>query len=117
MTAFSARAMVVTRHSINDARDVVKTLGGGWRTGLETWAAMPRMGYALLLAPDRMRIRKAAPFVMMAADRAALLSAVDCACTAMKDVTCEWILPVPVELRDELQRSMLQRSRPVGGVQ
>lgn len=117
MTAFSARAMVVTRDSIDDARKVVKTLGGGWRTGLETWAAMPNMGYAVLLAPTRKRIRKAAPYVIMAADRATLLATVDNACTALADVTCQWILPVPVELRDQLQRSLLASADAVGGVQ
>lgn len=65
--------------------------GGGWEIAARMWRA-GIMEYVIAIAPDRARVLKRAPLLLMAKDRRALRDAAAAACAQLDDVQCLWII-------------------------
>lgn len=113
-----AVALLVGRDMLMDAKDAGASLGGGWRSGISIFAARPDMRYALLIAPTPGRIRKRAPYLLMAPDLLTLTAATHHVCGMLSDVTCKWVyLSRDEQACAAVRRVTLADAAVVGGAQ
>jgi hypothetical protein len=109
-----AIAVVLTAGVLNEAVNDVASLGGGWRVGVETWRAMRVMPHAILIAPNKFRIKRRAPLLLAARNLQGLEEAARRACSLLDDVLCAWIKLGDSEANAVVEREML-RDSTIGG--
>jgi hypothetical protein len=92
-----ALVLDVAAPDVAEIADRFVGFGGGWREGIHLWRGLGMMPYLILIAPNRYRIKRRAPYTVVACNLTALELAVRTACDMLEDVTCAWFLALGPE--------------------
>lgn len=87
----TAAALVLDRSHIKQFRAGITMMGGGWLIGLQMFEKHPRFKFLFLVAPNKERIHRAAPLVLMAASLNEFHACVHSTVAMMDDVNCLWV--------------------------